>query len=201
MKKVLIVILIVVSGPLANAQGFFSLGPKVGYNSYELSSNKDSVQASIKNSFQIGAFMRIGSKFYIQPEANYQVSESTLNQSFGTVVTSQKVTIKSLKVPAIIGFKLINKGAFNFRVMAGPAVTFVLDKQLDPQQMGEFWPIQSANDLKNSIWSVQMGAGMDILFMTLDVRYEIGIENTYNGGSEFKMKNNLFNVSLGLKLL
>jgi len=201
MKKVLIVMLILVSGLFANAQGFFSLGPKVGYNSYKLSANADSVQASIKNSFQIGAFMRIGSRFYFQPEANYQVSESTLNQSVGTVVTSQKVTIKSLKVPVIIGLKLINKEAFNFRVMAGPAVTFVLDKQLDPEHIGEFWPIQTTNDLKNSIWSVQMGAGMDVFFMTLDVRYEMGVENIYNGGSEFKMKNNLFNVSLGIKFL
>ncbi len=201
MKKVVFVILIVVSGIFAKAQSFFSIGPKVGYNSYKLSANKDSVQASIKNSFQIGAFMRIGSKFYFQPEANYQVSESTLNQSVGTVITSQKVTIKSLKVPAIVGLKLINKGAFNFRVMAGPAVTFVLDKQLAPEQMGEFWPIQSADDLKNSIWSVQVGAGMDVFFMTLDVRYEMGVENIYNGGSSLEMKNNLFNVSLGIKLL
>jgi hypothetical protein len=46
-----------------------------------------------------------------------------------------------------------------------------------------------------------MGAGMDIFFMTLDVRYEMGVENIYNGGSEFDMKNNLFNVSLGIKFL
>ncbi len=200
MKKVLFVILIIVAGPFAKAQSFFSLGPKVGYNSYELSTNKDSVQASIKNSFQIGAFMRIGSRFYIQPEANYLVSESILSKRVGTGTTNQRVTIKSLKVPVILGLKVINKEAFNFRLLAGPSVTFVMDKQLDPQKMGEFWPVQSVDDLKNSIWSVQMGAGMDIFFLTLDVRYEMGIENIYNGSSDLKMKHNLFNVSLGIKL-
>jgi len=161
----------------------------------------DSVQASIKNSFQIGAFMRIGTKVYFQPEANYQVSESTLNQSFGTTIQSQDVTLKSLKIPAIIGVKLINKGVFNLRIMAGPAITFILDKELNPAQMNEFWPIHSVDDIKNSVWSVQMGAGMDVLFMTLDVRYEVGIDNIYNGSSDLDMKNNLFNVSLGFKLL
>jgi len=67
--------------------------------------------------------------------------------------------------------------------------------------MNELWPIQSVDDLKNSIWSVQMGAGLDVLFMTLDVRYELGVENMYNGSSSFDLKNNTFNVSLGIKLL
>jgi len=201
MKKVLIVVLLITCGTIIKAQGVFCLGPKIGYNSYTLTTTMDSVQASIKNSFQIGAFMRIGSKFYIQPEANYQVSESTLNQSFGSVIQSQDITLKSLKVPAIIGWKLINKSAFNLRILAGPAVTFILDKQLDPDQINEFWPIQSVEDIKNSAWSVQMGAGMDVFFMTLDVRYEMGINNIYSGSSELDMKNNMFNVSLGFKFL
>jgi len=201
MKKVIIVMLLIAFGAVVQAQGIFSLGPKVGYNSYKLTTNMDSVQASIKNSFQIGAFMRIGSKFYFQPEANYQVSESTLNQTFGTTVQSQDVTLKSIKVPALIGWKLINKSAFNLRILAGPALTFILDKKLDPTQMDEFWPIQSVEDIKNSAWSVQMGAGMDVFFLTMDVRYEMGINNIYNGSSEVDMKNNMFNVSLGFKFL
>jgi hypothetical protein len=201
MKNFLLIIVIIAFGSAANAQSVFSLGPKVGYNSYKLTDNMDSVQASIKNSFQIGAFIRVGSKVYFQPEANYQVSESTLSKSLGTVVQTQDVTLKSLKVPALVGVKLINKGAFNLRLMAGPAVTFILDKQLRPSQMDELWPIQSVDDLKNSAWSVQMGAGIDVLFMTLDVRYEMEIDNFYTGSSDLQMKNNMFNVSLGIKLL
>jgi len=201
MKSILLIIVIIAFGTAANAQGVFSLGPKVGYNSYELSSNMDSVQASIKNSFQLGAFIRVGKKIYFQPEANYQIDQSTLNKSVGNVVFSQDVTLKSVKVPALIGVKLINARVFNLRVMAGPAVTFILDKKLSPSTMSDLWPIRSVDDLKNSTWSVQMGAGLDILFLTLDVRYEVGIDNTYNGSSNLQMKNNMFNVSLGIKLL
>ncbi len=201
MKNSLLIMLSVAFGSVVNAQGVFSLGPKVGYNSYELTDNADSVRASIKNSLQIGAFIRIGGRFYFQPEANYQVDKSTLDQSFGTIILSQDVTLKSLKVPALIGIKLINKNKFNLRVMAGPAVKFILDKKLDPSSINELWPIQTTDDLKNSIWSVQAGAGMDIFFLTLDVRYEMGIDNTYNGQSNLSMKHNMFNVSIGIKLL
>jgi hypothetical protein len=201
MKKILLAILILVAGIEVMAQDVFSLGPKIGYSSNTLTNNLDSVQSSIKNSFQVGAFIRIGRKVYFQPEANYQVVTSTLNKSEGSSVLSQDITIESLKIPALLGYKLINKGGFNFRIMAGPAYTFLLNKKLDPQHMNELWPIQSADDLKNSVWSVQMGAGLDVLFITLDVRYEMGIDNMYNGSSDLRLKNNMFNFSLGIKLL
>lgn len=201
MKNLLLILLLLAFGSAVNAQSVFSLGPKVGYNSYELTDNTDSVRVSIKNSLQIGAFIRVGSRFYFQPEANYQVDKSTLDQSIGTILLSQDVTLKSLKVPALIGVKLVNKNNFNLRLMVGPAVKFILDKKLDPSAINELRPIQTTDDLKNSIWSVQAGAGMDIFFVTLDVRYEMGIDNTYNGNSNLSMKHNMFNVSLGIKLL
>ena len=200
MKNFLLIILLIAFATAVDAQGAFTIGPKVGYNSYELTNNLDSVQASIKNSFQVGAFIRIGKKVYFQPEANYQVSRSTLSKSLRNRVQSQDVTVTSIKVPVLLGAKIINAKAFNLRFMVGPAVTFILDKKLNPSTMGELWPIHSVDDIKNSIWSVQMGAGMDILFLTLDVRYEMGIDNAYNGSSNLQMKNNLFNVSVGIKL-
>ncbi len=201
MKKLLLVLLILAFGPLGKAQGILSLGPKIGFNSNTLTENLDSIHAGIKNSFQIGAFVRVGSKVYLQPEVNYQLVSGTLNKSLGSLVLQQDITIKTIKVPALIGVKLINKGPFNLRVMAGPTFTYLFDKKLDPSKMNELWPIQSVDDLKSSIWSVQMGAGLDVLFMTLDVRYELGVENMYNGSSSFDLKNNTFNVSLGIKLL
>jgi len=200
MKKILLAILIITYGSVAIAQSVFSLGPKIGYSSNKITDNLDSVQSSIKNSFQIGAFIRLGKKIYLQPEANYQVVTSTLNKGTGLSARSQDLTIQSLKIPALIGVKLINRSAFNLRIMAGPAYTFILNKKLDPEHMSGLWPIKSVDDIKNSLWSVQMGAGFDVLFMTLDVRYELGIDNMYNGESNLQMKNNMLNVSLGIKL-
>ncbi|MFA5972288.1 MAG: porin family protein [Lentimicrobiaceae bacterium] len=200
MKTIFLIILIIASGLTVKSQSVFSLGPKVGYNSYSLTDNMDSVKSSIQNSFQIGAFIRVGSKVYFQPEANYQVEKSTVDKSIGLSILSQDVTLKSIKIPALIGVKLINGSVFNLRIFAGPAFNYILEKKINPAALSELWPIYSVDDLKNSTWSVQMGAGMDVLFLTLDVRYEMGIDNTYSGNSDLNMKNNMFNVSLGLKL-
>jgi len=200
MRNFLLIILLIAFATVTNAQGGFTIGPKVGYNSYKLSSNIDSVQANIKNSFQVGAFIRIGKKVYFQPEANYQISKTTLSKSAGALVQRQNVTLTSIKVPVLLGAKIIHAKAFNLRFMVGPTVTFILDKKLNPSTVSELWPIHTVDDIKNSIWSVQIGAGMDILFVTLDVRYEMGIDNLYDGSSDLLMKNNMFNVSVGIKL-
>ncbi len=202
MKKIFFLLLLVVLGSSAMTQGTsFSLGPKIGYNSNTLTNNFDSIQSGINNSFQIGAFIRVGKKVYFQPEVNYQLVNGNLNKSTSSALLSQDMTIKSVKIPALIGVKLINKKRMNLRILAGPAFTFLFDKNLDPSEINELWPIQSVDDLKNSIWSVQTGVGVDVLFLTLDVRYEFGIENMYNGTSNFELKQNTFNISLGIKLL
>ena len=62
MKKIILILIIISAGIAAEAQGIFSIGPKVGYNSYNLTDNIDAIQSSIKNSFQVGAFLRLGRK-------------------------------------------------------------------------------------------------------------------------------------------
>jgi len=202
MKKILLLLLIITFGLEVKSQEWFCLGPKIGYNSNTLSGNLNTISSEVKNSLQVGAFMRVGSKVYIQPEANYQVLSGTLNSSnSSSSMLGQDYSIQSLKIPALLGFKLLNKSAVNFRLMAGPAVTYLFNKKIDPVTENELWPLKSASDLKNSVWSVQTGVGLDVLFLTLDVRYEFGVENMYSGNSNFKMRNNMFNVSLGFKLL
>ncbi len=202
MKKIFLLLFLVALVSSAMSQGTsFSLGPKIGYNSNTLTNNFDSIQSGINNSFQIGAFMRIGKKVYFQPEVNYQLVNGNLNKSTSSALLSQDMTIKSVKIPALIGLKLINSNRLNLRIMAGPAFTFLFNKNLDLSEMNKLWPIQSVDDLKNSLWSVQTGVGLDVLFLTLDVRYELGIENMYDGTSNFELKQNTFTISLGIKLL
>lgn len=201
MKSFFIALLIIVSAQVLKGQGIFCLGPKVGYNSNTLTNNFDSVSSSINNSLQVGAFVRLGSKFYIQPEANYQMVSGTLKQISGNTIQQQEFTVSTIKMPILVGVKLVSLDKFNIRLLAGPAVSFAVNKELNPSNMGELWPIQSVDDFESSAWSMQMGGGFDVFFLTIDVRYELGIDNFYQGTDDYSMKNNVFNVSLGIKFL
>lgn len=195
MKK-FIIILIIIFAALDN-YGQFSIGPKIGYSASKLSTDFDTIKESARNNFQIGAFMRFGKKLYIQPELSYATSGGTLKREGSGL--KEDITLKNLYVPVLVGYKLIDAKVFNVRVLAGPVANFILNKKVNFDETYPN-PVQEA-DLKNVAWGMDVGAGVDILFLTLDLRYEFGLNNIYNGSGSQSIKNNVFIVSLGFKLL
>jgi hypothetical protein len=195
MKKILI-LLITLLAALDNF-GQFSIGPKIGYSASKLSTDFDTIKESAKNNFQIGAFMRFGKKLYLQPEVVYATSGGTLKLE-GTDV-KEEIKLNNLYVPVLVGYKLINAKVLNLRVLAGPVANFILNKTIDFNQSYPA-PVQEA-DLKNIAWGMDVGAGVDVFFLTLDLRYEFGLNNIYNGTDSQSIKSNVFIVSLGFKLL
>ena len=45
-------------------------------------------------------------------------------------------------------------------------------------QLGRFEPVME-DDFSNINWALQFGAGIDFLFLTADIRYELGLNNIY----------------------
>ncbi len=198
MKRI-IVILAVLLISLEN-YGQFSFGPKVGYTTSKLSTDLDDIKESVKHNFQIGAFARFGKKLYLQPEIYYATGGGTLKLE-GTSL-EESIKLKNLAVPVLVGFKLINAEVLNVRAFVGPTANFILNKEVDASDLVTD-PLQDSN-FKNVAWGLDLGAGIDVFFLTFDIRYEIGLNNIYiptDGGEDQKMKSNNFIVSLGFKLL
>jgi len=176
----------------------FCIGPKIGYNTTKLSTDASTITSELKSNFQFGAFVRIGDKIYFQPEANYVTKGGQLKND--NTSETENITLKTLTMPFLLGVKIIDLKVASVHLVGGPVASIILDKKLDITNPGSSWPVNSTDDIKNSAWSIQAGAGLDVLMFTLDVRYEIGLSDL-NKGSNFSLKNNLLNVSLGLKLL
>jgi hypothetical protein len=195
MKKLLILIIILFAA--FQNYGQFTFGPKIGYNTSKLSTDLDSIKESVKHNFQIGAFARFGKKLYLQPEFVYATSGGTLKRE-GTTL-QEEIKLKNICVPVLVGYKLINAKVINLRILAGPSANFIISKDLEADDLVQD-PLQDS-DLKNASWGLDVGAGADVFFLTLDIRYEIGLNNIYKGQEDASMKSNLFIVSLGFKLL
>lgn len=179
--------------------GQFHLGIKVGYNASMLSTNIDSIKTNFKSGFQIGAFVRIGKRLYVQPEAYY----TTQGGVFTSNVSNWKQNIKvgSIDIPVLVGFQLIKGDFFNLRLLAGPTASFVVNKTIS--EGGTSTGPVTSGDLNSVNWSIQAGAGVDIWMLTLDVRYQFGlnemIKNVENW--QFNSKNNVWVISLGFKII
>jgi hypothetical protein len=142
----------------------------------------------------------MGKKLYLQPEIYYATSGGSLKIE-GTTL-KQDIRLKNISVPVLVGYKIINAKVINLRVMAGPVANFIVGTKVEASDLVEY-PLQDS-DFKNAAWGMDLGAGVDVFFLSLDIRYEFGLNNIYKvpeGSQDQTMKSNLFIVSLGFKLL
>jgi len=191
MRKLTIIIILAVFTLTGNAQGFFDFGPKIGINTSKMSTNVSDYNPQTISKFQFGAFARINvGRFYIQPEAYYNTKSGEYIDNVNSS-TINSFNLHSVDVPALLGFKIINQKAVNVRIMTGPVLSFLTDKSVK----GQF----TEDNLKNSVFAWQYGAGIDILFLTLDARMESHSNNFYDSPN-FNTKNGNFVISLGVKL-
>jgi len=170
----------------------FDLGIKAGYNTSKLSTDLNTIKADSKGGYNFGAFGRFGGeKFYLQPEFLYVVK----NEEFSVGASTDAIKMKSIQVPVLLGLKLIDLKVASIRAFTGPAISFSTGYESDKSFNYNF---------NNATWDYQLGAGVDVLMFTFDIRYEWGLSKTFDTssfGSNFTSKGNTFSVNLGFKFL
>ncbi|MEK7719674.1 MAG: porin family protein [Bacteroidota bacterium] len=170
----------------------FDLGIKAGYNTSKISTDLSTIKADSKGGYNFGAFGRFGGeKFYLQPEFLYVVR----NEGFSGGSAYDAIKMKSIQVPVLLGLKLIDLKLASIRAFTGPAISFSTGYESDKSFKYNF---------NNSTWDYQLGAGVDVLMFTFDIRYEWGLSKSFDTssfGSNFTSKGNTFSVNLGFKFM
>ena len=165
-------------------------GIKGGVNLSSLSKS-GTLNADNRAGYLGGIWARFGALgFNFQPETYVTSKNVTLTDN--GVVTNAKFT--SIDVPLLFGGKV---GAFGFgaRFYTGPVVSFAINKD---QTYSSAASSITKLDYKDQNYAWQVGAGVDIQSLSVDLRYEAGLsKQTYGAGST---KINLFNLSLAYRV-
>lgn len=160
----------------------FWYGPKVGVDLFTPTIDQNAIETQIKSNYQIGFFLQFGRKFYVQPEFYYATQKEP------GITLNEDVTINTLKVPLMLGMRLINLKVISAHIMGGPSASFLLKD--DP-----------TNPRRKSSFALQAGGGIDLLgFITLDVRYSVDMDNSMNDKIKQLSWDSGVNVTLGIKL-
>jgi len=204
--------MLLVALPLTmSAQNLISFGPKIGWNSTRLTTDYADYLQDIKSGCQGGFFFSINfKKFYVQPEAYLSIKRGELETSIEDPLNtteslhlSQSLTLKTVDIPLLLGYKLLDLKLIRLRVWGGPVASYILDKDYSLTLDGADQSDRiTREDFRDATWSVQLGAGLDVLMLTLDVGYEFGMNNFMSIQSldSFSLKNNLFYCSLGWRI-
>ena len=219
MKKLIIAAAFLLCVSFANAQ--INFGIKAGYNSSlggnDLGSitngsyNLNSVKSEYKNGFQAGAFLRLGfNKVYFQPELLYAMGKKSYNMSVtdansNTTTFDKNVSISTVDVPLLLGYKVLDLKLANIRVFAGPKLRFNAGSTLDYKNItgGGFNTADLQQDVKAAQLGLEAGFGVDVLMLSLDFRYQV-INDMYQTKIKDltidKIPANTFVISLGWKI-
>ncbi len=195
MKKIFLLLLFISGGLLVQAQLVpgFTFGPKIGATFSKFTTDQDQIKDELKTTFHYGVFVRMGESVYFQPELNIM----TRNPNLESANQSGTIKMTSLDVPLLLGVRVLNLKLLNVRAMAGPVGSMTVSKKIS---LTDVDLDLKKDDLKSLNWGLQFGAGVDVLIFSLDLRYEIGL-NDVSKLDGFDLKNNMFTVALGFKLM
>jgi hypothetical protein len=183
--------------------GQFALGVKLGYNANKLTTDLDSIKSQFNSGFHVGVWSRFGKRFYVAPELQYTMSGAVFTNegNLSTNDWSQKITIGTMDIPVMVGFKIIHSDFITWRIELGPQASFVVNKKIKDEN-SVVGPITESS-LNSMNWYVMGGTGVDFLFLKFDIRYQYGLNKLIEdvGNYQFDTKNQMFVVSVGFKIL
>lgn len=203
MKKTTLLLVMVMAASFTFGQ--ISLGPKIGFNTSKLTTDASEISSDLKNSFNFGVFLRLGKKIYVQPEVNWLTRGGVFKSPSSSSISpiEQEIDLKTIEIPVLLGWRIINLGVGNVRIFAGPSASIVTDKTVNTSEGSNLTDPIEDSDFEDMIWGFNLGAGADVLMFTLDVRYQMGLNEVIKKveGFDINSKNNIFAVTLGWKII
>ncbi len=179
----------------------FTLGAKVGINQGQLTKAPALTSPTTTGSFVIGAFSRVKFlSFYAGPEIVFTQRRGVFKDD------STKLTITNtfsyFDVPVLIGVKLSA-----FRAYAGPNFQFLLSaNQTGTASLKD--PNFKKSNFNSSTVGMQLGVGLDLGNIVLDVRYDGSLGNmgkkivSATGTQvDYSTKSRMVQLTIGYKFL
>lgn len=193
MKKITLLVISTLFSIGVFAQPIFDLGIKAGVNNSKVTANLSDFTSESIVKAHIGAFMRVGiGRVYLQPEAYFSSKGGKINSNLLDITT--KFDFNNIDVPILLGVKLIEGGAGNVRIMAGPVFSYMTSNDVigDIRFTRQYF--------EDNYYGYQYGIGVDLWSFFLDARIEKGANEIYVH-PDLSSKNSTFMVTLGFKIL
>lgn len=178
------------------------------YLNYDGHTVRDNLNESFdsKTGWSGGLYMRFGSGLYVQPEFLVSTKGGSFDiiQNDGDLPATRRIDYKfsSIDVPVLFGLK-----GGPFRVNAGPIASFRIGDNQNVREAIKYYTT-SSNPMSEAIFGYQLGAGLDIFGLSLDVRREGSFSNINSfqvntGGTTTTVKQKLksWQITLGIRLI
>ena len=175
MKKIiLLVVLAFVVNQYTNAQNVFGIKVGINYNSDSFQDVKDNIieeNGEGRTGYHAGIWFRtelpiVG--LYLRPEIIYTNLGAEINYANirGTGATVSDYDFQKIDIPLLVGKRILKFG----NIFAGPSFQYILDSGFGMENLEK-------DDIENITVGIQLGAGVEIGSIGIDVRWERGFND------------------------
>jgi hypothetical protein len=181
--------------PNADHENFFRIGAKAGANINKIKGQ--SYKSGFNYNYLLGAFMQFNfsKTFGFQPEVNFVQSSSEFTNEASDVYddifrdgSQRKAKLDYLKVPLLLN---INVGpSKRVKLQFGPQIGGVLKETVDSLK-------NNGAIFKKADWAAVGGLWIQIPFINLGARYELGLTNLNDIDNQQKWKSQAFTIFAG----
>lgn len=181
--------------PNRDHENFFRIGAKAGVNINKI--NGLAYKDGFNYNYLLGGFMQFNFSrtFGLQPEINFVQSSSEFTNSSSTIYddlfldgSQKKAKLDYLKIPVLLN---INLGpSKRVKLQLGPQYGNVLKQTVDSLK-------NNGNIFKTADWAAVGGLWIQIPFINLGARYEVGLTNINDIDNQQKWKSQAFTVFAG----
>jgi len=205
MKKYLLVLLMFLSlnafsqkkfNPNSDHENFFRIGAKAGVNINKITG--ESYKSGFNYNYLLGGFMQFNfsKTFGFQPEINFVQSSSEFSDDASDVYddifregSQRKAKLDYLKIPLLLN---INVGpSKRVKLQVGPQVGGLLNQTIDSLKTNH-------NIFKKGDWAAVGGLWIQLPFVNIGGRYEIGLTNLNDIDNNEKWKSQAFTIFAGI---
>tara|TARA_R110000850_G_scaffold23021_7_gene67677 strand:+ start:275 stop:898 length:624 start_codon:yes stop_codon:yes gene_type:complete len=177
MKKLSLLLIAVCTcaSSYGQADNSATINIKGGLNLSGIKDEPNGVSTNNMLGYNAGLDVRLGENlFFLQPGAYfYQYNQEYTIVDFSDPTEAKAtgdIKVQSIKVPVLLGARVVSSDALTIRINAGPAFNF----PVDVTSSNEGFQIQRKNYNSANVGGV-LGAGVDLAFFTFDLNYEFGL--------------------------
>ena len=169
-------------------QAQVKVNPKVGVHTAAIEADLGDMDTDVRAGWNAGLDFRVGRNVYFSPGIHFYSTKADLTSTIDDrddFRFRNETQIQSLKAPLNVGIKLLG-----LRAYGGVTPTYILGTNDVPDFTFD------TDNLNRLTWGGNLGVGLDLLFLTVDATYEIGLTDYFK---EAEGSNNVFSLSVGLK--
>jgi len=182
--------------PNADRENFFRIGAKAGVNVNKITGQ--SYKEGFNYNYLLGGFMQFNfsKTFGLQPEINFVQSSSEFTDNASDVYddlfrdgSQRKARLNYLKVPLLLN---INVGpSKRVKLQVGPQIGGLLNQSVDSLK-------DNRDIFKKGDWAAVGGLWIQLPFINIGGRYEVGLSNLNDIDNSEKWKSQAFTIFAGI---